>query len=229
MKPVTSDGVYEAIKDFLKEFGKYPPDTDTVQDELHWDDSVGPNPDSVKPVTSRAIYAALQALKQEIEGSLIIPADYIVEEGTCLTDHDTSIDSDDSDAYQSTSQSYNISNVTWFWRKWNSGKIECWASHEVSWYLDKSWGNLWRGRTFARQELPFVIENEQKKYLLIDTPEVCQIDVVGDVKAMLTVRAREAEMNRTRTCKFFPVESSGTQQGVSHGSYVHYYVSGRWK
>lgn len=208
----------------------------TYQPLLSFDSS--PTANSSNPVTSSGIKAAIDALGSTIDARLdaleeLIPSptegdeplsDWLVEEGQMTTAHSEAVDDDDHAA----ETHWNNKNVTWHYRKWNSGFLEAWATQIDTWAIVANWGNgLYRGSCLARQELPYEGTAANPQYLFVERPYLCEINVIGQNASLWTVCGNKAKYDRTSTFAFFPVTDGGPWD--TEPVIIEYYVLGRWK
>lgn len=208
----------------------------TYQTKLTFDSS--PQENSDNPVTSDGIKDAIDALGIALDQRLdaleaLVPtptegdeplSDWLVEEGSMTTGHSEAID--DEDPYANTN--WNNNNVTWHYRKWNSGTLEAWATQEDHWAIVRDWGNgLYRGSFLARQQLPYTGSDQNPQYLFIERPTLCEINVFGQNASLWTVGGNIAKYDRTSTYAFFPVTDGGPWS--YEPVLIEYYVVGRWK
>lgn len=204
-----------------------------------WD--TAPTSDSTKPVTSGGIKSALDALDAAIDARLdaleaLVPEpsqgdmqidDWLVEEGSMTTAHDEINHTDDPSA----NTYWNNKNVTWHYRKWNSGRIEAWGTQEDTWNIVDAWGgNLYRGHLLSRQELPYTGSASDPQYILIDKPDLCDVKIIGDTASLWTVCGNKSKLSRSSTYAFFPVTDGGADNAWANQAVtIEYHIIGRWK
>ena len=109
-------------------------------------------------------------------------------------------------------------NGTWYWRKWKSGRADCYGVRNYgNMAVNTAWGNLYRSSSF-RQDLPGM--------LFIDTPEVIEINYRGSNFGGWVVRHEDYDATDYSTGGFCLVRpASATVSAV----YFGFNVIGRWK
>lgn len=130
----------------------------------------------------------------QIDGSLI--ADFVIESGT---------------------ESMG-SNGTWQWRKWKSGKAECWGCRNFgNMAVTTAWGNLWRGAILT-QDLP--------EDLFARTPDSININIVhGNYGGWICKHENTAPSAITTGSFIFVRPASATVSPTNIG----FYVIGEWE
>jgi hypothetical protein len=79
--------------------------------------------------------------------------------------------------WQNASKGFNIDTIVgegvtdgWYWRKWNSGKAECWKTITVTTAVSYAWGSMYCGNTLmARQNYPFTFSTPPKEIVNVAT------------------------------------------------------------
>ena len=111
------------------------------------------------------------------------------------------------------------SNGTWYWRKWKSGKAECYGCRNYgSMAVTTAWGGLYRSSTLT-QSLP--------SNLFASTPEVIDISFRGGSNYGGWVASHEnSAPNASQTGSFIVVRPASA---TLSSSYLSLNVIGRWK
>ena len=110
------------------------------------------------------------------------------------------------------------SNGTWYWRKWKSGRAECYGCRNFgNMAVSTAYGVLYRSETF-NQSFP--------NTLFVDTPEVIDISFRGGSFGAWIARHEETAPSATNTGSFIVLRpaSATIQQG-----YICFNIVGRWK
>lgn len=110
------------------------------------------------------------------------------------------------------------SNGTWYWRKWKSGRADCYGCRNYgNMGVSNAWGSLYESATFT-QSLP--------SGLFAHDPEYIDIQILQSVGAAWVVHGYGTEVTPTSTATFSIVRPvSGTLQQV----WLGFNVIGRWK
>ena len=197
-----------------------------------------PTSNSTKPVTSGGIKSALDALDAAIDARLdaleeLVPSpaegdeplsDWIIEEGSMTTAHSDAVDDDDH--YAETH--WNNKNVTWHYQKWNSGKLEVWATQIDTWAIVHEEANgLYRGSFLARQQFPYTGTAENTQYMFVERPDICDIKVIGQNAYTWVCYGNKNKYDRSSTPGFFPFCNGGPWN--TEPIYIEYHAIGRWK
>lgn len=111
------------------------------------------------------------------------------------------------------------SNGTWYWSKWNSGKVECYGCRNYgNMAVSTAWGGLYRSEAF-NQDLP----NE----LFVSTPDVIDITFRGAGNYGGWIARHEAVVaTKTGTGSFIVVRPASATLSQA---YISFNVIGRWK
>ena len=114
-------------------------------------------------------------------------------------------------------------NGTWYWRKWASGKAECYGKRNYgNMGVSTAWGNWYSSADF-NQSLP--------SGLFADVPEVIQINIVGTNKGALIMQGYSLDDNTpaatANTTGSFCVIRAGS--ATLSQVYLGFNVIGRWK
>ena len=110
-------------------------------------------------------------------------------------------------------------NGTWYWRKWNSGRAECYGARNYgNMAVSTAWGNLFRSEAF-NQSLP--------SGLFTATPEVIDITFrgAGNYGGWIA-RHEETVATNTGTGSFIVVRPASTTLSQA---YIGFNIIGRWK
>ena len=109
------------------------------------------------------------------------------------------------------------SNGTWYWRKWQSGKAECYGCRNYgNMGVSTAWGGLYRSEAFS-QSLPSIFKN---------TPEVIDITYRGANFGGWIARHESSAPTATSSGGFILVRpASATISQV----YISFNIVGRWK
>ena len=110
------------------------------------------------------------------------------------------------------------SNGTWYWRKWKSGRAECYGCRNFgAMAITTTWGSLYRSSSF-RQDLP--------GGLFIDTPEVIDICYRGSNYGGWVIRHEDYDASDYSTGGFCIVRPASATLSTSD---IGFNVIGRWK
>lgn len=110
------------------------------------------------------------------------------------------------------------SNGTWYWRKWRSGRAECYGCRNYgNMSISTAWGNMYESAEF-NQSLP--------TGLFAVAPEVVQINIIKSSGAAFVEQGYNNDITATTTGKF-----ALCRPNVQNLSQVHlgFNVIGRWK
>jgi hypothetical protein len=110
------------------------------------------------------------------------------------------------------------SNGTWYWRKWSSGKAECWGTRNMgNTGVSTAWGSLYRSATFD-QQFPST--------LFSDVPDSIQINLFSAFAGCWVSRYSETNPSALTTDTFVVVSPvSGNIGGIK----ISIHAIGRWK
>ena len=110
------------------------------------------------------------------------------------------------------------SNGTWYWRKWKSGRAECYGRRNFgAMAVTTAWGNLFRSETFT-QSLP--------SGLFTAVPEVIDIGYSSGNYGGWIVRHENSAPTASSTGSFILVRPASA---TLSSSYIGFNVIGRWK
>ena len=109
-------------------------------------------------------------------------------------------------------------NGTWYWRKWASGKAECWGCRNYGrMAVTTAWGNLYRSEIFT-QDLP---EN-----VFIRTPDVIDINIVNSTFGGWICKHENTAPSAITTGSFIFTRPASATNTIS---YIGFYIIGEWK
>jgi len=109
-------------------------------------------------------------------------------------------------------------NGTWYWRKWKSGRADCYGVRNYgNMAVTTAWGGLYRSESF-NQSLP--------SGLFIDTPEVIDITYRVSNYGGWIARHEATEPSSSNTGGFIVVRPANTTLNQAH---IGFNVIGRWK
>ena len=110
-------------------------------------------------------------------------------------------------------------NGTWYWRKWASGKAECWGCRNFgNMAVTTAWGGLYRS-AFLTQDLP---ENVFKT-----TPDVININIVNATFGGWICKHENQAPSAATTGSFIFVRPASAT--VTAPTYIGFHVIGVWK
>ena len=106
----------------------------------------------------------------------------------------------------------------WNYRKWNSGRAECWKTVEYTTAVDTAWGSLYCGTPLARQDYPFTFKSKPVEQATLQSGTYQGIlfpdkDSYGVNTASATARYNVCRPSSVASSKF----------------YLSFYVFGLWK
>ena len=129
-----------------------------------------------------------------------ITEDFIVEQGT-----------------ENVSDSTTEKNVTWTYRKWNSGIAECWATREITGIkVDKSWGGLYYAGDIESISYPFAFISKPTETATMSSNN------------MACLTNAETTNTTTQSGKYYPIRPTAATT-TTYTVWIHYQVMGRWK
>lgn len=107
----------------------------------------------------------------------------------------------------------------WYYRKWHSGRAECWGKTSITTNFTTAWGSLYICSTIPRQNYPFTFASLPIEIATIRADGAACFGYTESGGNGLNTAAQTAQYRAAR-----PVQIS-EQSTV----YVNYQVSGRWK
>lgn len=110
------------------------------------------------------------------------------------------------------------SNGTWYWRKWASGKAECWGCRNFgNMAVNTSWGNLYRSA---------ILEQELPDDVFITTPDVIDINIVNANFGGWICKHENSAPSAITTGSFIYVRPASATVSPT---YIGFYIIGLWK
>ena len=111
------------------------------------------------------------------------------------------------------------SNGTWYWRKWNSGKSECWGCRNFgNMAVTTAWGNLYRSAVLT-QDLP---DN-----VFVRTPDSININIVHATFGGWICKHEQTAPSAATTGSFIFVRPASAT--VTAPTNIGFYIVGEWK
>lgn len=107
----------------------------------------------------------------------------------------------------------------WNYRKWHSGRAECWGTASITTNFTTAWGNLYICSAISRKNYPFAFAARPTETATIRADGAACFGYAWSGGVGLNTNAQTAQYGAAR-----PVEIS-EQSTV----YIDYHVSGRWK
>lgn len=107
----------------------------------------------------------------------------------------------------------------WHFRKWYSGKADCWGTASITTSFTTAWGNLYICSAIGRKNYPFTFASRPIETVTIRADGAACFGYAWSGGVGLNTNAQTAQYGAAR-----PVEIS-EQSTV----YIDYHVSGRWK
>ena len=107
----------------------------------------------------------------------------------------------------------------WNFRKWYSGRAECWGTASITSNFTKAWGSLYTSSVIERKDYPFTFTSRPTEAVTIRTDGAACFGCAESGGSGVNTTDRTAMY-----CSARPVEVS-EQSTV----YIDYHVSGRWK
>lgn len=107
----------------------------------------------------------------------------------------------------------------WYYRKWESGKFECWKQISLTTAATNAWGALWRGNNFSpRQSYPTTF---------VSAP-VEVVSVQGSVVGGILISADNGDgVNNARQSGRYTIARPASTTSQTY--YLNFYVCGFWK
>ena len=107
----------------------------------------------------------------------------------------------------------------WYYRKWYSGRAECWGTASIATSFTKAWGSLYNCSTIPRQNYPFAFVSRPTEIVTIRTNGVaCFGYTEENANGMNTT---------TQTAIYCAARPTSLTDYIT--LYTDYQVSGRWK
>ena len=105
----------------------------------------------------------------------------------------------------------------WSYRKWNSGKGECWKILTVNMAVDRAWGSLYISDSISRQNYPFPFINKP----------VENVTIQGNAPVWIITGSNGNGVNGAYASAMYHLMSPGSAASAEH--YISYYCIGNWR
>lgn len=105
----------------------------------------------------------------------------------------------------------------WYYRKWNSGRAECWGTASILTNFTKGWANQYTCSTIDRQNYPFTF---------IERP-VETVTIRGTICFGYSEAGAGGMNSQTQTAQYCASRPTELTDNVT--VYIDYHISGRWK
>ena len=106
----------------------------------------------------------------------------------------------------------------WTYRKWASGRAECWGSTTVSITKWSAWGNWYESNYYFQYSFPFTFKGEP-------TFSTCQITFDGNDITLVTARCASTDLAK-KTHRYHAVRPAAGSTGTA---IIQHYAAGEWK
>lgn len=107
----------------------------------------------------------------------------------------------------------------WSYRKWNSGKAECWKTVTLNTTINNNWGSMYMGTATQRQSYPFTFKVKPTENATLQCKSIAAL--------LMTMHGGNG-VNDTQTTASYNVFSPSNTD-TSAEFYISFYVSGNWK
>ena len=106
----------------------------------------------------------------------------------------------------------------WTYRKWASGRAECWGSTTISITTWSAWGSWYESNYFFQHSYPFTFNGEP-------TFSTCRMTFDGNDIVLVVSRANASDLSK-KTHKYHAVRPIA---GTTGTAIIQHYVAGMWK
>lgn len=105
----------------------------------------------------------------------------------------------------------------WYYKKWNSGKAECWKRFSHNTTVNTAWQNMYYGTATSRQSYPFAFTSEPVETATLQS----------NYMAMIVPAENNGTNNKTQSACYNVMRPQATTKDATF--YFSLYVVGNWK